>query len=289
MKINYKKLNNEVQAFDENMINLTFNTSLTESQKKAGVIGKVTIMHPAFTTRATMFEKDGVRSVQGASRLMDDNETWFNIVRLTESFRDYILEQFAGFEANGTGTPWYLRSVGNRTKAFMENIVDVINKADEVDVDVFNEDFVNKFLDIKDISYSTKMSDSQKKAGIIAKASVETSIGSVRGYTIFKSKFGNSLFGSAQTEDEDNEIPAYVLSPDCEAQVLALLHNGIEDWTIEVPEDKAASDAPFDVEAQKKAIKDAVEGAAAVSETGDKPKAKGKGKGKKASSLFKNE
>lgn len=258
MKINFGKVNNEVTEFDKNVVALNFNTSLTTAQEKGGVLAKVTIIHPAFTTRATIFEKNGNRNVQGASKLVDD-ENWFNIVYLTQSFRDYVLAEFEKFEVNGADDiPWYLRRVGEHTT----NVVD--------------DDTANPSLDITDINYTTKLSDKQKKAGIVAKANVVTSIGTVRSLTIFKSKFGNSLYSRAQTEDEDDEIAAYELSKDCEAQVLTLLHNGIEDWTVEVED----------------AVEDAVENAKAeqVAVTEEKGKGKGKGKGRgksgKASTVF---
>lgn len=258
MKINFGKLNNEVTEFDGGLVSLNFNTSLTKAQEKGGVIAKVTIIHPAFTTRATIFEKNGNRNVQGASKLINDDE-WFNIVYLTESFRNYILAKFEEFEESGATDPWYLNRVGEHNTV------------------VVDDSATNESLDIVDINYSTKLSDSQKKAGIVAKANIITSIGTVRSLTIFKSKFGNSLYSRPQTEDEDDEISAYELSRDAEAQVLVLLHNGIEDWTIEVKEEDAEDD-----------VKDAVENAKdkQVAVTDNKGKGKGRRKSAKASTVF---
>ena len=260
MKINFGKINNEVTEFDSSLVSLNFNTSLTEAQERSGVVAKVTVIHPAFTTRATIFEKNGNFNVQGASKLLDD-ENWFNIVFLTQSFREYIVAEFENFKENSANVePWYLNRIGKR------------------EYEVVDNDVVNPTLDITNIIYTTKLSDNQKKAGIVAKASIQTSIGTVRSLTIFKSKFGNSLYSRAQTEDEDDEIPAYALSKDCEAQVLAVLHNGIEDWTIEAKDPVA--------EAVANAVKDQE-----VAVTEEKPKAKKKGRKastKDASKVFKD-
>lgn len=213
MKINLERIQ-KAKEFDKNIIGLIFNYDMSNKQVESGILGKATIHHPAFTTRVTIYEgKDGVMRVQPSSVKTGDNR-WFNIVSLTENLRDFVLEEFVALADGKETEAWYLQ--------------------EQVPPKVL-DDTKNESLDIEDIVYSTKLSDKQKEAGIVAKATIRTSVGSLRGYTIFNSKYGKGLYGVAQAEDEDGNIPAYRLSKQAEAQVLLFLHNSINEWEAVAP------------------------------------------------------
>lgn len=235
MKINLKRLATN-KEFDKKKVSLSFNIGMNDKQLEAGILGKVTIHHPAFVTRATLYagKKDGEIRVQPSS-VKTGKDSWFNIVSLTRNLRDYIVEEFLKIEEEGT-TPWYL----NMQEQEAPQVLD---------------DTANESLDIEDIVYSVTLTDKQKGAGIVAKATIRTSIGSLRGLTIFKSKFGQSLYAVAQAEDEDGDIPAYRLTKQAEAQVLLFLHNSMEEWDApaETKEEKKLS-----AEEQREKIKNAV-------------------------------
>lgn len=204
----------EEKPFNKDIVRLTFNTNLSEAQEAVGMVGKVTILHPAFSTRATIYEKeDGTLRIQPSSKALDSGkEKWFNIVYLTLTFRNYVIDEFKKFASGeGDNTPWYLKAHG------------------KTEVEVTGEK-ANESLDIEEIQVADRLTDSQLNAGIVAKATVVTSIATLRSYTIFLSNYGDSLYGREQCEDDDNTIPAYMLSQEAEAQVLSFIHSGIEEW-----------------------------------------------------------
>ena len=198
------------------MLGLTFQTNLSSAQRNAGIEGKVVLNHPAFTTRCTIYKG----RVQPSSKKLNSGR-WFNIVTLSTSVRNYMLEEFEKYQ-RGESTPWYLNAVGKERKVIVTN------------------EQSNDTLNIQDIVVQSDLSDSQRNAGILCKVSIRTSIGTIRGITVFVSKYGNSLYLVEQTEDEEDEIPAYRLTDEAKAQVLAYVHS-LVDW--DSAEDEVANTA----------------------------------------------
>lgn len=206
LKLLKLKSNKVTTKLSEEIISLTFQTNLSNAQRNAGIKGKVVLNHPAFSTRCTIY-KD---RVQPSSRKLDSGR-WFNIVTLSASVRSYILEEFEKHQKGES--PWYLQ---------------VLNKEKEKKVIITNKSS-NKTLDIQDIVIQSDLSESQRNAGILCKVSIRTSIGTIRGITVFASKYSNSLYLVEQTEDKEGEIPAYRLTDEAKAQVLAYVHS-LVDW-----------------------------------------------------------
>lgn len=218
--------------FNTDIVDLAFNTNLSEKQKKANILAKVIIKHPAFTCTGTIYtNKEGKRWVNTASIKTGKTEDakWFDIVRLTYSFKQYILNEFDKLDTEEQ-EPWYMKKLN--VEAVTQDVVDAIE---------------NESLDIIKLSFSYILSDQQKKANIKAKVNVETSIGTVVGYTVYLSQYGKALYGRPQEldsgDDEDKKVTAFELTPLCEAQVLSYIHNSMEeeDWVFIAREEGAVT------------------------------------------------
>lgn len=201
----------EAVEYDK-VVNLAFQLNVSKAQKNSGILGKVLIFHPAFTTRATLFKSaNGIIRVSGSS-MKTANGDWFNIVTLHRSFRDYIIREYKKeIAGENNETPWYEKMKGSVTK-------------------VVNSELVNESLDIESINLLTNLSDKQIETNMLCKVTVSTSIATLRSFSVYKSKFGPQLYGMAQNEDSENTIPAYTLSRECEAQVFNIIHPLVNDW-----------------------------------------------------------
>lgn len=210
--LDLSKMNKE--AVDFSNVDLTFQLDINQAQASAGIIGKVLIHHPAFTTRATLYKSaTGIKRVSGASIKTNNPNpemAWFNIVTFESAFREFVLAEYEK-EIAGTRdkTPWYQRLVGE--------------KAVEITAEQANET-----LDIQNIFLNLKLTENQAGAGMLCKVNVKTSIGTIRGYSVYKSKFGSQLYGIEQEESE--KIKAYTLSREAEAQVLNFIHPLVVGW-----------------------------------------------------------
>lgn len=213
-KLDFNKLNNArgLEPIDTSMVDLVFNLTTSKAQKNAGILGKVTIHHPAFTTRATLFENKGIIRVNGPALIAGGGKPIFNIVTLEPAFREEIIREYHK-EINGTRETgvWYKQMLGTRTK------------------EVTNE-VTNESLDIKNLIVMANLSEKQLQADMLCKVTIVTSVASLRSYTVLKSKFGQQLYGVPQNEDVDNTVPAYKLSRETEAQILNLIHPVVTDW-----------------------------------------------------------
>lgn len=199
-------------------VRLLFNTNISADQRKSGIIAKVQILHPAFSTRVTIWENEkGTRRVSGSSLKTGEGNTskdYFNIVLLEPGFRDYIMNEFKAYEEGkqtSTGEAWYLNVVGKHgptPTATKENTE----------------------LDIEEITLAANLSDKQKEVGMVCKVQVKTPIATLRGISVFQSQFGQSLYLTEQTEDTDGKIPGYKLSREAEAQVLGYIHSFVKEW-----------------------------------------------------------
>ncbi len=195
----------QVVAPDYNRMELIFTNKLTKLQKRSGVVGKVVVITPVFSTRATIFNSDnGLRL--STSSIKTGEKQWFNNVVMPEEVRVHILKAFIAWYKGERGTPWYQSKLGEKT------------------IVVSNKDS-NETLGILNIFASGRLSAKQRDVGMIARASVQTEFGTVRGASIFRSKFDESLyFIPANEGTNDERIPAYRLTREAEAQVLAFLH-----------------------------------------------------------------
>lgn len=226
MNLNLKKYQTELSEAnkDYSHVRITFNTNVNDAQTSAGIVAKCTISHPAFTTRATIFERKGRYSVGGAS-IKSNNNKWFNIVLLKENFRNHIINEYRNFLAGNTASdPWYLKMLGTN----------------EVNI---TKGFSNEELFVEDVKLDTNLSIGQKNARIIAKGIIETDIAILRGYSIFMSQFEKSLYGVAQAEDRAGKIPAYRLSKYFNAQLLSTVHECVTDWSFEKNVDQSIEDS----------------------------------------------
>lgn len=198
-------------------IRLIFNKNLTENQLSKGIVAKCQVLHPAFSTRVTIFSNKGVLTVNGASLKTGEGNTskdYFNIVLMEPAFRAWIINEYKNHEAGQdsfTSQAWYNGVVGNAGP------VVTIGKE-------------NPELDITDIQVVNNLSAKQTDAGIACKVSLKTPGVTLRGISVFQSRFGQSLYLSEQAEDQEGQIPAYKLTREGEAQVLAFVHSLILEW-----------------------------------------------------------
>lgn len=201
-----------VEPVDTSMVDLVFQLNVSQAQLNSGIVGKVIIHHPAFVTRATLFKSpNGAIRVAGSSIKSGENG-WFNIVTLEPGFRDFIVNEYLKeIAGERDSTPWYIKMQGEHSK-------------------VVNGELENESLDIKNIIIMTNLSEKQIQSNMLCKATIVTSVATIRSFSIYKSQFGKQLYGQAQTEDADNTIPAYTLSRECEAQVLNLIHPLVTNW-----------------------------------------------------------
>lgn len=210
--LNMSKMTRE--AVDYKNVGLVFQLDVTKPQFDAGIIGKVLVFHPAFTTRATLYKsQNGIIRLSGASVKTNNPNpemAWFNIISFDAPFREYVISEYLKvIEGTGDKTPWYQKMLGERV------------------VEVSSEQG-NESLDIERIFLNLKLTEGQTGAGMLCKVNIKTSIGSVRGYSVYKSKYGKQLYGIEQEEAEG--IKAYTLSREAEAQVLNLIHGLVENW-----------------------------------------------------------
>lgn len=213
MMLNLSKMAGK-EAVDYKEVGLVFQLDTTKAQHDAGILGKVLVFHPAFSTRATLYKSaNGIIRVSGASVKTNNPNpelAWFNIVNFDASFREYIISEY-GKEIAGERdrTPWYEKMKGEKT----------------IEITSLES---NDTLDIDRIYLNLKLTDGQTEAGMLCKVNIKTSIGTVRGYSVYKSKYGRQLYGIEQEEAKD--IKAYSLTREAEAQVLNLIHGLVENW-----------------------------------------------------------
>lgn len=181
------------------------NKDMSDKQKKAGILATVNIVHPAFTTKALIGRSaDSKLFVSSESTKTKDGE-WFNIVSLSSPMRTKILKAYEQGIDQGC---WYLEML-------------------EAERPVITTANANEGLDIRAIYLNDDVSDKQKEAGVVCKATVATSAGNIRGITIFRSKFGQELYLVEQTTGDRK---AYELTSEAKAQVLNHVHSLVEDW-----------------------------------------------------------
>lgn len=220
MKFNLEKIGAKSIGKKYENVRLIFNNSLSKEQKKNNILAKVQIIHPAFSTRATIFKLDeGKYRVSGSSK-KSENGDWFNIVTLNKEFRSYIVREYKAWVAGERKeSPWYLSLVGkNETNIPLE--------------------LSNEELDIVSIEINDDMSTKQSAKGMLAKIDINTSIGALKGYTVSLSQFAEELYGMAPTESDIVVSPGFKLSHFAEAQILAVCHNAVEGWSTVSPAEK---------------------------------------------------
>lgn len=215
-------------------IEVYVNKDLNDAQKAANIVAKLQVRHPAVSFNATVFNYNGRLILSLPSQQGSNGKNWYPVVTLNDDVKDYLLHVVQhGDETESS--PWYLEFVG---KEMTTKITD----------EPKNED-----LGIRDVILDDNLTYNQIRSGILCKARIVLDIGTITGYTIFKSKFGNALFGSAPIEgrpDENGQGPrAYRLSREATAQVLAFVHSQVDwDKVPEIPEEakKQANEKPAD-------------------------------------------
>jgi len=213
-------------------IEVYVNKDLNEAQKAANIVAKLQVRHPAVSFNATVFNYNGRLILSLPSQQGSNGKNWYPVVTLNDDVKDYLLHVVQhGDETENS--PWYLEFVG---KEMITKITD----------EPKNED-----LGIRDVILDDNLTYNQIRSGILCKARIVLDIGTITGYTIFKSKFGNALFGSAPIEgrpDENGQGPrAYRLSREATAQILAFVHSQVDwDKVPEIPEEteKQADEKP---------------------------------------------
>ena len=191
-----------------------------DGRNNSKAIAKVQIIHPAFTTVATVW-KQGTRhyvttpSLEGKDS--NDKTVWYPMVDLKDEVRDHI----AYIVANGEGTqePWYIQLQGLK------------------DDGIVNGEISNDSLGIEGIVVNDGLTDAQAKSEMLCKATIMTSIGNLYSYTIWASKFGTGLYGSVPTDrnssrENRKNSPAYTLTSKAIANILGFLHSQT-DFTVE--------------------------------------------------------
>lgn len=190
-------------------VELQINRKLSDKQTKEGVVAKVQVRHPAFSVIATVWNKSGRKYVTVPQQESNKGGQWYTLINLNKEFRDYILYMVENEDTDSSA--WYM----------------------DTDTQTINYTFgdSNPDLGIESIVADGNLTYNQVRAGMICKVNLVTTIGSVFSYTIWNSKFGQSLYGTAPTEgDADNDNTAYRLTREATKQVLRYLHSNI-DWT----------------------------------------------------------
>lgn len=215
-------------------IEVNVNKNLNDAQKQANIVAKLQVRHPAVSFNATVFNYNGRLILSLPSQQGSNGKNWYPVITLNDDTKEYLMHMVQhGDEMENT--PWYLDFVG---KEMTTKITD----------EPKNED-----LGIRDVILDDNLTYNQIRSGILCKARIVLDIGTITGYTIFKSKFGNALFGSAPIEgrpDENGQGPrAYRLSREATAQILAFIHSQVDwDKVPEIPEEteKQANEKPAD-------------------------------------------
>jgi hypothetical protein len=232
--INLPGITKEAAEIDKR-VEFTVNRNLSADQQKAGVYAKVQVRHPAASFIATVWSKNGRKWVTTPAQ--EGNKKWFDLVGLTKEVKDYILRLAESNEEDNSA--WYLDMIGEHTI--------------RVSAEASNSD-----LGIIAIVPDCNLTDNQKRKGMVCKVNIETTIGNFLGYTIWNSRFGESLYGNApaegaSTSDGQRGNPGYRLSREATAQVLNYLHPMVDFTAVpdvpEVPaENKAAEVAKMAAE-----------------------------------------
>lgn len=198
----------ESSAIDER-VEFIVNKNLSADQKKAGVIAKVQVRHPVASFTVTVWTKNGRKWVSEPSQ--EGKKQWFLLVSLAKEIKDHILYLVENSEEDTSA--WYLDMVGEHT-------INITAEASNPD------------LGLEAITVDSNLTDKQREKGVVCKVNLVTTIGSFLNYTIWNSKFGESLYGNSPSEgsynvEEDSKQrgnPGYRLSREATAQVLAYLH-----------------------------------------------------------------
>jgi hypothetical protein len=206
----------------DSRVQLSFNTKLSEKQIAGGLQCKVQLTHPAFTAVVDIWkDRFGKFYITDISQKGTKNpKQWFGLCKLSNEAKNYILYAFTHQEDRGV---WYLDMVGTKT------------------THITNEES-NPDLGIVKITPVGNMTDNQLANDMLCKVNIETTIGTLYQYTIWKSKFGDMLYGrSPETnpDNKDNSNTAYLLSKEAQAQVLSFMHPQV-DFSAEPDVDKEA-------------------------------------------------
>lgn len=225
-----------VNFTDISRLEVVVNKNLNDAQRQANIVAKLQVRHPAVSFNATMFNYNGRLILSLPSQQGSNGKNWYPVVTLNDDVKEYLMHM-AQHGDETENSPWYMEFVG---KEMITKITDEPK---------------NGSLGIKDIILDDNLTYNQIRSGILCKARIVLDIGTITGYTIFKSKFGNALFGSAPIEgrpDENGQGPrAYRLSREATAQILAFVHSQVDwDKVPEIPEEaeKQANEKPGEFE-----------------------------------------
>jgi hypothetical protein len=207
----------------DNRIELNINRNLSAKQVAAGILAKVQLRHPAFSCNLTIWRGTTgpwVAQVQQQGR----KESWYPVVSLKEEVKAYIIDRYL-HDTEDTSA-WYL---------------EMVNK--EITIKPTDTES-NEGLGIESIIIDDRLTANQITKDVICKVNINTTIGTLHGYTIWKSKFGTSLYGTApiegklaEGEDAERGLAGYRLTREATAQVLSFLHKQVDfDAMPEIPE-----------------------------------------------------
>lgn len=226
--IKLPSLATEAKAIDSR-VEFVVNTNLSNDQKNAGVVAKVQVRHPAVTFTVTVWQKNGRRWVSEPSQkyTKEGKVSWFAQVSLLPEVKEHILSIIDSQE----NSAWYLEALGSRTTS-------VTTEANNPDLGI----------EAVTADSNVVMTANQIRKGILCKVNIVTTIGTLMGFTVGKSTFGNFLYGSAPTEGatEDNKRgnPTYRLTYEGLAQVMNYLHTLADfEKEVELPEEVAVENA----------------------------------------------
>lgn len=198
------------------------NFNLNANQVGAGLVAKVQVRwqdHITFTVNIWK-GRGGTNRIYGTTSAQKGNSRYFALVNLKKEVFEYIVAKVMEMkDSNEQSEPWYFRYEGERTLSG-------------------NNSSSNEDLGITDITVDTNLTSTQITSGILGKATIHTPIGEFFSYTIFKSNFGQQLFGSVPEENTPERgqrgTPAYNLSRDVIAQVMRYIHTNLVDWDAEM-------------------------------------------------------
>ncbi len=202
------------------LFNVYGENTLSASQKSAGVVANVRIIHPTFTANVSVFKSQfGVaRNYVSEPSVIVTDDAGKKIRRVYLQLNDDVKNYIVNLVKD------YKRVVPNYLSE------QVLIQGTDLEV-VTSSDYPieHEELGIKDIVLGTAyLSESQNQHGVMAKANIVTTIGTLRGITIFEETQIQALRLSAPTEGEN---VFYTLTEKADRHIKRYCHSKV-DWSV---------------------------------------------------------
>lgn len=224
-------------------IDLTFlDRGLSEKQKETGMVAQVVVVHPLVLFRCSLFKtesgnysvnppKFAINKGAGAStgaRLRRGKQAsantgskeWYEIISLSPSFRNWVVSEFRKREENT-----------EEFQAWYNTYAEENEEKEVVKFSIGGDKFEHEDLDIRSVQLFDDLSEEQVNAGILFKASIETSFGTIKSASVFVHNELDelSIKPQQQSGEDDGLSDAYSFTTLGKAHILSVIHNSL-DW-----------------------------------------------------------